>query len=232
MKQHESTSGAEGPSTAVLVEAFFAETEASFRLLLDGPSTKWTPRLRHSSRSGLEFTTPDRIEGFFLAECEFQTPDLIGDISFGDREYFINTIVSPFGRPCRYGLWEWADAVDRPDLVPRRTDFVTDTERLRRIVHGMADALMILRQDVARADATILERMNRARAVVQAEQEARWREAEHLGTATLAARAFREHRWARVIELLESIKDRLTPAESAKLAYAHHRVQSAARPPV
>jgi len=76
--------------------------------------------LTHTNRQGhVERTTPDGIYGFFLAEFEFQTPSVIGTISFGDRELYINTEVSPYGRPHRYALWEWADACGRSDLLVR-----------------------------------------------------------------------------------------------------------------
>lgn len=224
--------GAADPTPVTqLVQAFFSETADAFRPLVAAPSAQWTPSLRHATRNGPELTTPDRIEGFFFAECEFHTSDLIGDISFGDREFFINTVVSPRGRPHRYGLWEWADALDRPDLVPRATDFVFQLDRLREIVRGMATGLLELRTDIVRADASTLERLEKARATVRATHEAQWRESEHRGTVAKANDAFRQQRWERVVELLESIRDRLSPAETQKLAYARKRVTESSRPP-
>jgi len=210
-------------SIKLLVEIFFAETTSAFQPLISSIHARWRPRLRHATRTGLEFTTPDRIDGFFFAECGFQTPELVGDISFGDRELLINTVVSPNGRPHRYGLWEWADALDRPDLVPRDTSFVNQVDRLREIVRGMADGLLELRSGIARAAPATVERMETARVKVRETLQNEWREAEHRGTVARAADAFRQRQWDRVISLLESVEARLSPAEAQKLAYARKR---------
>ena len=207
----------------LLVENFFAETAAAFRPLVSSHGARWHPQLRHATRNGLELTTPDRIVGFFFAECEFQTPELIGDISFGDRELLINTVVSPNGRPRRYGLWEWADALGRSDLVPRDTSLVNEVDRMREIVRGMAGGLLELRSGIARAEPATIERMEAARRKVRATHDEELREAEHRGTVARAGDAFRQEQWDRVIALLESVEDRLSPAEAQKLAYARKR---------
>ena len=225
MTQRAHPSGADQPpSTTLLVQTFFTEAADAFRPLVSSPGSRWTAQLRHATQNGFELTTPDRIEGFFSAECEFQTPELIGDITFGDREFLINTVVSPRGRPHRYGLWEWADALERPDLVPRATDWVFQLDRLHAIVRGMADGLLELGPVIARAERPTLQRMDAARAEVQAADAERWREAEHRGAVARANDAFRQQLWDRVVELLESVEDRLSLAESEKLAYARRRV--------
>jgi hypothetical protein len=215
-------------SITLLVETFFAETATAFQPLVSSPSARWHPQLRHATRRGLEITTPDRIDGLFFAECEFRTSELIGDVSYGDRELLINTVVSPNGRPHRYGLWEWADALDRPDLVPRDTSLVNQVDRMREIIRGMADGLLELRSGIARAAPATIDRIEAARLKVRAATQEHWREAEHRGTVAQAADAFRQQQWERVVTLLESVEDRLSPAEAQKLAYARKR--SAKRP--
>jgi hypothetical protein len=186
----------------------------------------WSLDLTHANRQGrFERTTLDHLYGFFLASGEFQTPKVIGEITFGDKELFINTVISPNGRPLRHGLWEWADATGHPELVPRNTDFVTQAERLQRIVREMARAVLELADVVALADAHTVQRMAAARAVAQSAFDARCREAEHRGTVRIASEAFRQKNWPRVIELLASIEDRLTRSESAKLRYARAQVE-------
>jgi hypothetical protein len=210
-------------SIALLVETFFAETARAFQPLVSSPNARWHPQLRHATRNGLEFTTPDRIDGFFFAECEFQTSELMGDISFGDRELLINTVVSPRGRPHRFGLWEWADALDRPSLVPRDTSVVNEVGRMREIVHGMAVGLLELRAGIARAAPATIARIEAARVQVRKAHDEDLREAEHRGTVARAADAFRQQQWERVVTLLASVEDRLSPAEAQKLAYARKR---------
>jgi hypothetical protein len=224
MSQRSHPSGTDQPSTTQLVQAFFTEAGEAFRPLVSRPGSRWTTQLRHATQNGFELTTTDRIEGIFSADCEFQTAELIGEITFGDREYFINTVVSPRGRTHRYGLWEWADALDRPDLVPRATDFVLQLDRLHEIVRGMADGLLELVPGIARAERQTLQRIEAARAEVQAAHNERLREADHRGAVARANEAFRQQQWDHVIELLESVEDRLSLAESEKLAYARRRV--------
>jgi hypothetical protein len=207
-----------------LIRAFFAEAEAAFRALVEPPGGGWSHRLIGLSGGELEETTPDRVEGVFLASCDFRTPQIAGEITFGDRELFINTVVGPDGAPHRYGLWEWADAMGRPRLVPRNTDWVIRSDRVRTIVREMAEATAALAADIARADPDVVARIEAARARVQAESDANWREAEHQSRARRADEAFHRSDWRMVVELLASVEAMLTPAEAAKLAYARRKV--------
>jgi hypothetical protein len=94
---------------------------------------------------------------------------------------------------------------------------------MREIVRGMADGLLELRPGIARATPATVERLEAARAKVRAALDEQRREAEHRGTVARASDAFRQHQWERVVALLESIEDRLSPAEAQKLAYARKR---------
>lgn len=54
-------------SIVLLVETFFAETANAFHPLVSSPNGRWHSQLRHATSKGLEFTTPDRIDGAFFA---------------------------------------------------------------------------------------------------------------------------------------------------------------------
>lgn len=149
-----------------LVRLFLDEATAAFEPWVLAHGGQWSVDLTHANHQGhFERTTPDQLYGFFLASGEFRTPRVIGEITFGDKEFFINTVISPNGRPLRHGLWEWADAVARPELVPRNTDFVTQPSRLQRIVREMASGVRELADVVALADTDTLQRMAAARAI-------------------------------------------------------------------
>jgi hypothetical protein len=90
----------------------------------------------------------------------------------------------------------------------------------------MAEALQTLAPAIAAADTDVVQRMTAARAIVQSAEKARWRRAEHDGLVRLASEAFRHKDWPRVIELLTSVEDMLSPAEAAKLRYARSQVAS------
>ena len=212
-------------STPQLVRQFFETATDSFAPWIRSQSGTWTTKLIHANRDGhLEATTPDALHGFFLASGEFQTPTLFGEITFGDKEYFINTVVGSARDANRHGLWEWADVCDRPDLVPRNADFVLQSERLTTIVREMATGLRELAPVISAADPELLARIAAARALVQSAHDARLREMDHADAVSRASEAFRKKDWRRVIELLGSVRDRLSPAELAKLVYAQVQV--------
>jgi hypothetical protein len=197
-----------------LIQTFFAEARAAFRALTSAPDATWSERV-------------DRFGSIFVAACRFRTAEVEGEITYGDRELFINTIVGPAAGSRRYGLWEWADALGEPALVPRATDWVNEQVRLAEIVEQLATALAALAPRIATAKADTIARIEAARAKVRASWEAEMRESQHQSVVSRANDAFRAHRWARVVELLESVRDRLTEAEAAKLAYAKKRRDSA-----
>jgi hypothetical protein len=214
-------------STADVVKYFFSECERAFGPWLRERNGRLLCDLTHANRHGkLERTTPEHIYGIFAAVADFETPRILGTLTFGDREHAIDAVATPNGRPERHGLWEWANAVDRPDLVPHNTNFVTQLDRMSELVWAFANAMRELEGVIAEATPAVLQRMAAERAIRQSAQEAEWREAEHRATVRLADDAFRQHDWRRAVSLLESIRDWLTPAEAAKLDYARRRAGS------
>ncbi len=165
----------------------------------------------------------------FWAEYEFETPDLIGTGSYGDRECAVYLIVTPKGRPMRHSLWEWADALWRPDLVPRNTSWVRDVPRMRTIVRGMAEALCILRAGIARADADVVKRLAEARKWRAKEQEERSRKMATAWSIARAGEAFRNAQWETVVELLNDEAEWLSTAQMKKLQIARKRLSDQPR---
>jgi hypothetical protein len=212
---------------ADLVQCFFDEAEGAFGPWLRERDGRLTRDLTHANRAGkLERTTPGQIHGFFSAVVDFETPRILGSLTFGDRELGVDAVATPRGRPERHGLWEWAHAIARPDLVPHNTDFVLQLDRMSDIVRRFADAMRELEGVIAEAAPDTLARLAADRTLRQAAQEAEWREAEHRGTVRIANDAFKRCDWRRAAELLESVEDRLSRAELAKLAYARRRAGS------
>jgi hypothetical protein len=138
----------------------------------------------------------------------------------------VNTVVARSGRPENSGLWEWADALGQPELVPRDTGFVLTIERLQRIVAEMARAVAILQGAIATAPRGVLADIERARASVRAAWEASLRDADHRRAAAEAAEAFRRRDFSQVVTVLEPLGQALTPAERKKLAYARQHLRA------
>jgi hypothetical protein len=207
-----------------LVTVFLSLAGAEFSFLGAQPRFQWTTALKHTTANGFEDTTPDRLTGFVVAYGRFENARVAGEVTFGDREYSVNAVVGPAVGNVRYGFWEWADALDRPDLVPRKTDFVLTLPRMQAIVAGMASGLRALESQIGLATPTVVEHIEAARRAAHARFETQLRESEHRRASSLAGEAFRAGRFARVVELLESVEDQLSHAEQVKLAYARERL--------
>jgi len=209
------------PHLRELVPLFLTESRRAFEPWVQSEGGAWTEELVHGDgKGGLIAAAPHNVRGFFLAAGKFETPRVIGEISCGDREFFINTIVSPRNRDLTHGLWEWANALERPDLVPRNTSFVLQPARLQSIVRAMATSLQELAASIAQASDDLVRSMDAARAIVQSAFDSRLRGHDHQRKARQAAEAFVAKDWTRVIELLRSVEDRLSAAEEGKLQYA------------
>ena len=204
----------------VLVNAFLASATAAFRPLVDSPSATWSCKVEHSTTQGFVETSPDAISGFFFVTASFANDLVAGQVTFGDREYDLNTVLGPAKGSARYALWEWAAALDQPALVPVDTGFVMTVDRLEAIVRAMAAGVRALEGAIAAGRSEIIERMEHARARVREHDQARLREDDHRRAGALAAEAFRIHDFRRVVALLEAVEGSLTPAERKKLTYA------------
>ena len=206
--------------SAALIRAFLASATSAFGPLVSSATANWNVRVEHVASNGIVEVAPENVSGFFFVTGSFANPFVEGYITYGDRELTINTVLGPTKGSARYALWEWADAVDRPDLVPPATDFVTTFDRLEAIVAGMAAAVRALQDVIASPTPAVIERIEAARERVRSEYQARLREDEHRRVAAKAAEAFRAHDFRRVVTLLEGIEAMLTPAERDKLTYA------------
>jgi hypothetical protein len=205
---------------ATLVHAFLTSATSEFASLVATRDASWSVRVEHATRAGIVPVAPEDIAGFFWITGAFQTARISGEITFGDREFLINTVLGPTSGAARYGLWEWADALGRPELVPRVTDFVLTSDRLERIVAGMAHATIHLRDDIARSDPSVVERMERARDEEQAAYQRRSARDDHRRASAAAAKAFAARDFDRVVKLLAPFDAVLTPAERKRLVYA------------
>ena len=210
--------------TTVLVDAFLASATAAFRPLVASPSASWSCKVEHSTTDGLAEVSPDAISGFFFVTASFANDLVAGEVSFGDREYILNTVLGPAKASTRYALWEWAAALDQPALVPMDTGFVMTVDRLEAIVRAMAQGVRALEGAIAAGRPEIIERMEHARARVRERDQARLREEDHRRASALAAEAFRSHDFRRVVALLEAVEGSLTPTERKKLTFARRHL--------
>lgn len=203
-----------------LVSAFLASATSKFAPLAAEHGASWSVRVEHATRPGIVPVTPEDIAGFFWVTGAFATPRISGEITFGDREFYINTVLGPTSGAARYALWEWADALGHPEVVPHHTDFVLTSDRLERIVSEMAHATLYLCDDIARSEPTVVDQMERARREVQAAYQKRLAADDHRRATAAAAEAFAARDFGRVVKLLGPFETVLTAAERKKLVYA------------
>jgi hypothetical protein len=190
---------------------------------VEAPGARWSLRVEHLTEQGVVEVSPASITGFFFLTASFANRLVAGRLTYGDREYDVNTMLGPAPSGVEYGLWEWADALGSPDLVPRDTSFVMSVDRLEAIVAAMADAVSELQAAISSASPAVLERIEHARTLVRAQDEARHRTDDHRRLSAAAAEAFRAGDFRRAVQLLEKIDELLTPAERQKLEYARRK---------
>lgn len=202
------------------MKAFIDSATSEFAGLVEGPRSHWSVSVEQATARGIVPVRPEQISGIFFATANFANEHVAGRLSFGDREILVNTVVGPARSDARYGLWEWADALGRSELVPTDTGLVVSVARLETIVADMARATATLQEAIAGAPREVFGRVLEARAKVQAELRARSREDAHRRAVAAAAEAFRKGNYGRVVELLDPLADVLSPAERDKLGYA------------
>ena len=210
-------------SPARLVHAFIASATSGFARLVEAPGAHWALRVEQVTDQGIVEVSPARITGLFFLTASFANRLVAGRLTFGDREYDVNTVLGPASAGLEYGLWEWADALGSPDLVPRDTSFVMTVDRLEAIVAAMADAVSELQAAISSASPAVVERIEHARMLVQAQFEAGSRAHDHRRLSAAAAEAFHAGDFRRAVQLLEKIDELLTPAERKKLEYARRK---------
>ena len=203
-----------------LVQAFLAAATSEFAPLVREGTHRWNVRVQHATPHGPMDVPPERIVGFFFASASFSNDEVAGRLTYGDREYDLHVEVGPAAHVRQYGLWEWADALGKPDLVPRDIGFVMTIPRLEAALRAMAAALQALQSAIAAASPETFAKLEEARLRRQAAFREGLRRDDHRRASARAAEAFRAGEYRRVVELLESVADLLTPAERAKLAFA------------
>jgi len=210
---------------AALVHAFLASTTSDFSPLVEEPSASWNVTVSQRTEEGMTAVSPEQITNvFFLATAAFTNSLVAGTVRFGDREFRISTELGPASDTARYELWEWADALDRPDVAPRNTEFVLTLDRMVSIVGELARAVTTLQKEIAVAPASAIARIEAARSRARDTFQASLRENEHRSAAAAAAEAFRKHDYRRVVALLEPYVDLLTASEKKKLSFARSRL--------
>lgn len=206
-----------------LVDAFIASATSELAPLVSEPGARWSLRVEQLTDRGIVEVPPEQITSIFFVTASFANRLVAGRLTYGDREYEVNTVLGPASTGTEYALWEWADALGSPDVVPRDTASVMTVDRIEAIVAAMADAVRELQAAISSASPAVVERIEHARAMAQAQFEARRRADDHRRLSAAAAEAFAAHDYPRAARLLEQVAESLTPAERLKLEHARRK---------
>jgi hypothetical protein len=211
----------------VLVRAFLDAAAQALRFLASEPGFNWETSVVQMTNRGLEPVAPEAITSFFWARGVFATERIAGEVTYGDREAYINLTVSRAAeappRLGQFGLWEWCAALGGVDDRASGEQFVLTAGRVREVVTGLAAVLREYAPRIAAAGPDVVARIEAARVRRQAEWDEEQRRDQHRTTAARAAKAFRAGDYQQVVALLEPLGERLTPAERKKLDLARER---------
>ena len=163
-----------------------------------------------------------------MAIVRFESARLEGELTYGDRELFINLVVSTRPRPPEaapfYALWEWAAAcrdsgVEEPMDLGGAT-FVMRASRVEREVASLASGLATLTEQIKRSDAATIARMDAARTRQRAAWQAEMQRVAMMGDADRARAAFNAGDFDEVVRLLAPHGAALGPAARKRLQLA------------
>lgn len=209
----------EGSPARQVVETFRESVPEAFGYLLASHRLEWGLRA-YVDEDIVTIDVADLSDQFFWADATFVNAESRIRVSIGERELIIETIIRQERSAAEYALWEWLEALERNPRPPRDAESGRPRDRVRKVVGWMGAALQGSLGDILAASPWLIARAEAARADRHAEWQRMHAADRHRVVAAMAAEAFRAGRFAQVVELLEAVKPRLTPAEQKKLEYA------------
>ena len=217
--------------TPQLLRAFFEASRDAVRCLASEPGFKYEHSVDALTETGARrVTSEEAAPGLFFAGARFATNRVTGEITYGDREFFVNMVLAPRTLTARnnqgFALWEWSAVFGAPDPRASGDQLVLTPDRVRAVVGDLGAVLTDIWPKVAAAGADGIAAIQDARAGRRQESTDAESERDHQHRATQAAEAFRNRDYARVIALLAPITSRLTDAERAKLRLARRYAET------
>jgi hypothetical protein len=213
--------------TPQLIRVFFDSAALAVQGIANERGFRREAILEVFTPTGMKRVTPEEAGGsIFWANNAFETSRLAGSITYGDRESLINMVVGPKSALIdkqRYGLWEWANAFGVSDDRASGGSLVVTAERVVSVVSGLGAVFTGIWPRIADAGPSVVARLEAARTRVREASASAQAQRNYEHVVARAGEAFRAGNYIRTIELLESVRERLTPAEHAKLRLAKKR---------
>jgi len=211
--------------TPQLLRAFFEASRDAVRCLASEPGFQYEHSVDALTETGARrVTSEETAAGLFFAGARFGTHRVSGEITYGDREFFINMVLAPKTLSARnnggFALWEWSVAFGLSDARANGDQLVLTPDRVRAVVGDLGAVLTEIWPKVAVAGLDVVATIEAARNQRRQESAEAEAERDHQHLATQAAEAFRNRDYPRVIALLAPITSRLTDAERVKLRLA------------
>jgi hypothetical protein len=217
------------PPAGELVDVFFRTVSDEFAFLSDEYGARSKRTLSAVRTKGLEEIEPVSLpdDAFFLAELRFEGPDWKVRVTFGDREFVINTVFTSASAEVsktEYALWEWLEALGVEAHGARDSMWSMRPERIRSVVHGMAAALRRYHHEILHPARDVAHRVG----YLGEKRLTEWTEAQLASdlrrASAKASEAFRAGKFEAVVKLLEPFVGRLSAAQATKLDFARRHV--------
>ena len=172
--------------------------------------------------SGIQKVLPEEISNrLFFLNLILKGPKISFVIKFGDRENYMNCIITCKQFDESYALWEWLAVLSNHCIQLKDSGgFVVTSARVEAVLSEFEQALDKLMPDIANADISVENQLKLNRNERALIEQQRIANEEHSHLAFMASEAFHRQDYQVVVELLSAIQGQLTSSEQLKLNYA------------
>jgi hypothetical protein len=216
-------------SAKLLVRTFLDSARNGFNTCGAPGAVRRTVSVEQMTEHGLQTVAANRITHSFWVRVGFTTDRLVGELTYGDREFEIEMtcgVLAGPTAPTLYSLSEWLLALGTTEPQPLGGLWVVQSARIPAIVADLVSTFAATASLIAGADPAVFARLEEARAAREAAFQERLRKEDHARVTARARDAFRAGAYDRVVALLEPLEAELTPAERKKLDLAKRSLKS------
>lgn len=179
-----------------------------------------------SSRDLSREIAPEEVgDSFFLIRASLDNEACHVEITYGDREFDVNTTIS-HGDGDRFGLSEWNEALGLDDPIQGSAGWVIQLDRIPGVVREIVLALSRSLPEILARGPEAQQRLQEARVRRHESAVKDEHDREYRRISIKATEAFRIGDYAQTVALLSDVVPKLSPSDEKKLKYAHKKLGS------
>lgn len=208
-----------------LITYFFETSEKIFSSLFQEEYSV-EPKVEVSNGGQTNIVRPDEVTGFFLASIKFCTKQLIIEMVYGDRDYYIHATIGT-NKDRLYPLFEWAKATGLANYDETYSNGVRSKERIESDLTKILNTLGQIKNDIIQNDYLLIELIDKH----QKEVIESWKQSQEVRDykriSNLAAYMFKEKNFEQVIHLLEPYNGNnlLSKTDKKRLDYSKRHAE-------